>query len=143
MPMDFNFDIKFHFIRQNFYKFSNKVWFKGKRLLTCSFDHTLSIWLVGKGKRECALIGHSAEISAGKFNFDGSLVVSGEFKIKSFIFGGSIWVAHYSVFLNCCSNLAIQQLCHFTWVRFWPSFWTPNHNQRNMTKILEKWIKWE
>ena len=29
------------------------------------------------GKRHLSLIGHSAEISAGKFNYDGSIVVSG------------------------------------------------------------------
>ena len=50
---------------------------QGSRLLTCSFDHTLSIWNVKTGKRHLSLIGHSAEISAGKFNYDGSIVVSG------------------------------------------------------------------
>lgn len=29
------------------------------------------------GKRSLSLLGHSAEISAGKFNFDGTLIVSG------------------------------------------------------------------
>ena len=46
-------------------------------MLTCSFDHTLSIWNVKTGKRHLSLIGHSAEISAGKFNYEGSIVVSG------------------------------------------------------------------
>ena len=33
--------------------------------------------LIKSGKREVTLIGHSAEISAGRFNYDGSMIVSG------------------------------------------------------------------
>ena len=33
--------------------------------------------LLKSGKREVTLIGHSAEISAGRFNYDGSMIVSG------------------------------------------------------------------
>ena len=37
----------------------------------------MSIWYAESGKREMALIGHSAEVSAGRFNYRGDLVVSG------------------------------------------------------------------
>ena len=50
---------------------------RGSSLLTCSFDHTLAVWSTSTGKREVTLIGHSAEISAGKFSYDGKMVVSG------------------------------------------------------------------
>jgi dynein assembly factor with WDR repeat domains 1 len=48
----------------------------GDVLLTGSVDHTLMIWDAWSGAQICTLVGHTGEISAAQFSFDGGLVAS-------------------------------------------------------------------
>ncbi len=45
-------------------------------LLTGSVDHTLMVWDAWSGAQVCALVGHTGEISAAQFSFDGAFIAS-------------------------------------------------------------------
>ncbi|ELK17137.1 WD repeat-containing protein 69 [Pteropus alecto] len=49
----------------------------GNRIITGSFDHTVTVWDAGTGRKVYILIGHCAEISSALFNWDCSLILTG------------------------------------------------------------------
>lgn len=72
-------------------------------IVSGSFDETVRIWDVRKGKCLKTLPAHSDPVSAVDFNRDGTLIVSGSYD-------GLMYIYYWFLFSACLSNFDVRRI---------------------------------